>query len=63
MRGIHRITLALAATTLMGVSAEPDYSQDQLALLDPTARMMALCSGSGGEAPMRANLSLAAAAL
>jgi len=53
--------LALAATTLMGVSPVEQYSPQQLALLDPTTRLASLCSGRGGQQSMRARLALAAA--
>jgi len=53
--------LALAATTLMGVTPVQSYSTEQLALLDPTVRLTSLCSGKGGPQSMRARLSLAAA--
>ena len=53
--------LALAATTLMGVTPVQTYSAKQLALLDPTVRLASLCSGQGGPQSMRARLSLAAA--
>ena len=53
--------LALAATTLMGISPVETYSPQQLALLDPTVRLASLCSGRGGPQSMRARLSLAAA--
>ena len=53
--------LALAATTLMGVTPVETYSAEQLALLDPSVRMASLCSGRGGPQSMRARLSLAAA--
>jgi hypothetical protein len=55
--------LALAATTLMGVTPLKTYASEQLALLDPTLRMASLCSGKGGAQSMRARLSLAAAAV
>ena len=64
MTDLYRASaLALAATTLMGVSPVETYSPQQLALLDPTVRLASLCSGRGGPQSMRARLSLAAAAV
>ena len=57
-----RVTaLALASTTLMAVTPQQTYSAQQLALLDPSARMASLCTGRGGPQSMRARLALAAA--
>ena len=58
---LRATALALAATTLMGVTPVETYSAEQLALLDPSIRMASLCSGRGGPQSMRARLALAAA--
>jgi tetratricopeptide (TPR) repeat protein len=58
---LRATALALAATTLMGVTPVQTYSAEQLALLDPSIRMASLCSGRGGPQSMRARLALAAA--
>jgi len=63
MQGIKALTVALAATTLMGISPVKTYSQAQLALLDPSARMAGLCSGRTSGSSMRAMLIAAAAAV
>ena len=55
-----RLSLALASTTLLGVSAPYEYSALQLALLDPTAAVSTLCGG-GKSAAMRDRLAMAAA--
>jgi tetratricopeptide (TPR) repeat protein len=56
-------TLALAATTLMGVTPVETYSAAQLALLDPSARMASLCTGRSGRQSMPDMLLLAASAV
>ena len=61
MQGIRAIAIALAATTLMGVSPVETYSQAELALLDPSARMSDLCGGRTSGSSMRAMLTAAAA--
>ncbi len=58
---LRAMVLGLAATTLVSVPSKQNYSDEQLALLDPTVRLAALCSGRGGPQSMRARLSLAAA--
>lgn len=63
MHGMKAISVALAATTLMGVSPVETYSQAQLALLDPSARAADMCGGRGGANAMRAMLLTAAAAV
>ncbi len=63
MHGFKAIAIALAATTMMGVSPVETYSQAQLALLDPSARAGEMCSGRGGANAMRAALMSAAAAV
>ena len=55
--------LALAATTLMGLTPVETYSFAQLALLDPSARMASLCTGRNGRQSMRDMLLLAASAV
>lgn len=65
MQGIARpLALVLAAGTLMTVSpapAEPEFSPELLALLDPTAAVTKLCGGKDGASSMRAMLTTAAA--
>ncbi|MEO8141525.1 MAG: hypothetical protein ABI617_02590, partial [Sphingomicrobium sp.] len=61
MHGLKAIAVALAATTMMGVSRHETYSQAQLALLDPSTRAADTCSGRGGTNAMRAALLSAAA--
>ena len=56
-----RLSLALASTTLLGVSAPYEFTQQQLALLDPTGAISALCGGGGRSAAMRDRLAMAAA--
>ena len=62
MHGMKAIAVALAATTMMGVSPHETYSQAQLALLDPSARAADMC-GQGRGSTMRAMLMTAAAAI
>jgi tetratricopeptide (TPR) repeat protein len=62
MSGIRAIVIGLAASTLLGVAPAEEYSQAQLALLDPSARMASLCGGKG-RSSMRDMLMLAAAAV
>ena len=60
MDRVRRLSLALVSTTLLGVSVPLEFSAQQLALLDPSATMAALCGG--GKSPsMRDRLALAAA--
>ena len=56
-----RLSLALASTTLLGVSAPLEYSAQQLALLDPSARMLSLCGGGPNGSSMRDKIAMAAA--
>jgi hypothetical protein len=60
MDRVTRISLALASTTLLGVSAPLEFSAQQLALLDPSAAMAALCGG-GKNPTMRDRLAMSAA--
>ena len=65
MHGVMRpLAFVLAAGAVMSVTPaqEPQYSQEMLALLDPSARMMDLCGGKNGMG-MRAKLMIAAAAV
>ena len=55
-----RLSLALASTTLLGVSAPMEFSAQQLALLDPSTAIAALCGG-GKNATMRDRLAMTAA--
>ena len=57
MDRVQRVALALASTTLFGVAAPIDFSAQQLSLLDPSARMAALCGGGKGSS-MRDKLAL-----
>jgi len=57
----QRIALALASTALLGVASPAQHGAEQLALLDPSARMASLCSGRGNQNAMRARLMMAAA--
>src|SRR5215208_6607364 len=58
------LALVLATGTLMSVSpapAQPEFSSELLALLDPTAAVTNLCGGENGSGSMRAKLAVAAA--
>ena len=57
MDRVQRMALALASTSLLGISAPIEFSGQQLALLDPSARMSALCGGGKGSS-MRDKLAL-----
>ncbi len=61
MDRVHRVALALASTTLLGVAAPLELTPQQLALLDPSARMASLCSGRDGASSMQARLAMVAA--
>jgi tetratricopeptide (TPR) repeat protein len=61
MDRVQRVALALASTSLLGVAAPIEFSTQQLALLDPTASISALCGGGGKTATMRDRLAMAAA--
>ena len=61
MHGLKTIAVVLAATSLMGISPHETYSQAQLALLDPSARMADMCGGRDRGASMRSMLMTAAA--
>ena len=56
-----RLSLALVSTSLLGVSAPYEFTPQQLALLDPTSAISALCGGGSKSAAMRDRLVLAAA--
>ncbi len=58
MDRVQRVALALASTCLLGISAPLEFTSQQLSLLDPSARMAALCGGGEG-ASMRDKLALA----
>jgi tetratricopeptide (TPR) repeat protein len=60
MDRVQRVALALASTTLFGISAPIEYSAQQLSLLDPSAGMAALCGGGKGPS-MRDKLALSLA--
>lgn len=65
MKGIVRpLTLVLASSAVMSVSpapAQPEFSPELLALLDPTASVTNLCGADKGGGSMRAKLAIAAA--
>jgi tetratricopeptide (TPR) repeat protein len=56
-----RLALALASTSLLGISAPVEYGSQQLSLLDPSAQMASLCGGGSKRVAMRVELALAAA--
>ena len=56
-----RLSLALMSTGLLGVSAPYEFTSQQLALLDPTAAISALCGGGAKSATMRDRIAMAAA--
>lgn len=60
MDRVQRAALALASTTLLGVAAPFEFSAQQLALLDPTAKLAGMCGGGKGSS-MRDKLALSAA--
>ena len=65
MHGVFRpmaFVLASAAAMSVTPAQEPQYSNELLTLLDPSARVMDLCGGSG-PGSMRAKLMVAAAAV
>jgi tetratricopeptide (TPR) repeat protein len=57
MDRVQRVALALASTTLLGISAPFEFTRQQLSLLDPSARMASLCGG-GKASSMRDKLAL-----
>src|SRR5215208_4071875 len=65
MKAIARpLVFVLAAGTAMSVSpapAQPEFSPELLALLDPTTAVTNLCGGTNGASSMRAMLSVSAA--
>jgi tetratricopeptide (TPR) repeat protein len=61
MDRVHRAALALASTTLFGATAPLELTPEQLALLDPSTAMAALCGGGGKSTSMRDSLALATA--
>ena len=65
MLGIVRpLTLVIATSAIMSVSpapAQPEFSPELLAALDPTAAVTSLCGGKDGGQAMRAKLAIAAA--
>ena len=63
MNGMRAVAVALAASTLMGISPVEEYSAAQLALLDPSTRMASLCGGRTSGSTMRAMLAAAASAV
>ena len=56
-----RLALALASTSLLGISAPIEFTSEQLALLDPSGSMASLCGGGSKASAMRARLAMAAA--
>jgi tetratricopeptide (TPR) repeat protein len=61
MGPFQRLAIGLASTTLFGVAAPIQYTAEQLALLDPSARMAGLCGGGAKGSSMRDRLALVAA--
>jgi tetratricopeptide (TPR) repeat protein len=61
MDRVHRAALALASTSLFGATAPLEFTSEQLALLDPSAAMAALCGGGGKSPSMRDRMVVAAA--
>lgn len=61
MDRVRRVALALASTSLLGIAVPIEFSAQQLALLDPTASISALCGGGGKAATMRDRLAMVAA--
>ncbi|MES2904685.1 MAG: bacterial transcriptional activator domain-containing protein [Pseudomonadota bacterium] len=59
MDGLKTLSIALAATSLMGIAPTESYSQEQLALLDPSTRAADMC-GQGRGSSMRSMLLAAA---
>src|SRR5438045_7215108 len=57
-RGV-RLSLALVSTGLLGVSAPYEFTDQQLALLDPTRAIAALCGGGSKSATMRDRIAMA----
>jgi tetratricopeptide (TPR) repeat protein len=56
-----RLSLALVSTGLLGVSAPYEFTPQQLAMLDPTRAISALCGGGSRSAAMRDRIAMAAA--
>jgi len=56
-----RLSLALVSTGLLGVSAPYEFTPQQLALLDPTTAISAMCGGGPKAAAMRDRIAMAAA--
>ena len=61
MDRITRLSIAFASTTLFGVAAPLEFTPQQLALLDPSARMASLCGGGAKGSSMRDKIAMAAA--
>lgn len=56
-----RLSLALVSTSLLGVSAPYEFTPQQLAMLDPTRAISALCGGGSKSVAMRDRIAMAAA--
>ena len=56
-----RLALALASTSLLGISAPIEFTSEQLALLDPSGGMASLCGGGNKASAMRVRMAMAAA--
>ncbi|HEY5459242.1 MAG TPA: hypothetical protein VIJ81_07220, partial [Sphingomicrobium sp.] len=56
-----RLSLALVSTGLLGVSAPYEFTPQQLALLDPTRAISAMCGGGPKAAAMHDRIAMAAA--
>ena len=60
MGRFERLAIALASTTLLGVTAPAQFAPELLALLDPSARMASLCGGGPKGSSMRDRIAMAA---
>jgi tetratricopeptide (TPR) repeat protein len=61
MDRVARLSLALASTGLLGLSAPYEITPQQLALLDPVRAIAALCGGGAKVATMRDRIAMATA--
>ena len=60
MGRFHRLAIAFASTSLLGVAQPVQFDGELLALLDPSARMASLCGGGKGSS-MRDKIAMVAA--
>jgi tetratricopeptide (TPR) repeat protein len=61
MDRVQSVALALMSAGLLGVSAPYEFTPRQLAMLDPTRAITALCGGGSKAAAMRDRIAMAAA--